>query len=271
MIHGVLPNKKDHRDWSYWRTFHKDVAKMPRLGSVILSTVPDEFNFDAGLTMPDQNADGLFQACTAYAQTDICIDEDKVIYNPRKLYDATMDIMGIKPNDPDYEKVPCDVRSSLKAVCNLYKRGGYFDILNGAPFDTFDTIRFILWSQKRTGSIGTPWLSVWENISSDGIIPETQITSDTWHNYKFCGTRKISNVLYLVGKSWQGRGYGNGGFVYFSRITVNNALAKKGSFAYTLLPRPTDLGDIQTVKLDPISKILSYLQRLIESVFNKKI
>lgn len=248
MKNGLLPRTKDKRDYSYFRTFHKDILANPVLGSAVLASIPDEFDFDVHLTMPDQNADGLYNACTAYAQSDIYTDETKKVVSPKDLYAKTMEVMGIKPTDPKYLRVACDIRSALKAAKLLYNFPSYFDILDGAPFDTFDTIRMVLYSQKRTASIGTPWLKEWEH-PQNGIITETFLFDDSasWHDYKFTGTKKIDGVIYLVAKSWQGPNFGSGGLVYFPRSVVNKSFGVKGTFAYTFAPPPTDPGDVVTV------------------------
>lgn len=251
MRHGVLPDTKDHRTYSYERTF----------GSTVLSRVPDEFNFDIGLTMPDQNADGLYEACTGYAQADVCTDEDKKVYLARPLYDYTMQIMGIKPGDSRYEKVPCKIKDSLKAVRELYRRDDYFDILDNKPFDAFDTIRMVMWSEGRTATVGTPWLKKWES-PINGIISEEFLydASIPWHNYKFCGVKKIDGVLYLIAKSWQGKNYGDKGFCYFPRSVVNKSFAIGGAFAYTLVPPSESPGEIQTVQLGWIEQLISLIR-----------
>lgn len=263
IYHGLIPRKKDRRDYSYFRTFHRDVIKQPLLGSVILSQIPDEFNFDVGLTMPDQNADRLLNGCTGYTQADICTDEDKKIYDPRALYDYTLELMGIGKTDHRFELVPCDIRTSLKAVCALYKRQGYFDALDSAPFDAFDTLRMVMWTQERSASIGSPWFREWEN-TQHGIVSEIFIYDGkpehySWHNYKFSGVKKINDVLYLVAKSWQGRGFGDGGLCYFPRSVVNKALSIKGSFAYTLVPKPIEPGSIDTVKIGLVASFISLM------------
>ena len=81
---GLLKLKKDHRDYSFARTF----------GAVVLQ-FPDEYSCDAGLTMPDQNLDGLPYGCTGYTQSELCQDEDVVAYNPKYTYDKSRIMSGM--------------------------------------------------------------------------------------------------------------------------------------------------------------------------------
>lgn len=254
---GVLPNRKDHRDYSYHRTF----------GSVILSRIPDEFDFDVHLTMPDQNADGLYQACTSYTHTDIYTDETKQLSSPLELYKKTMEVLGIKSTDSRYLKVPSDIRHALKAAQQLLGFPSYFDVLDNKPFDTFDTIRMVMSSESKPVTVGTPWLKEWES-PQNGIITEVFIYDESaaWHCYKFSGVKKINGVLYLIAKSWQGKNYGDGGLVYFPRSVVNKAFGIGGTFAYTLATPPVNEGDIKPVTLPWWQDLLSRLAIFIKSL-----
>jgi hypothetical protein len=66
---------------------------------------------DAGLTMPDQNADGTFRECTGYATTDLAADRDGVVYSPDYTYAQTLHLMNVPPNWQG-----ADQRSALKSA-----------------------------------------------------------------------------------------------------------------------------------------------------------
>ena len=102
---GVTPVKKDHRDYSFHRTF-----------GGVTPNFANSLDLDAGLTMPDQETDGLGYGCTGYAQSELCVDEDKIIYYPKFTYDQTLMMEGITPSDPNFEKIGCDVRDSLNST-----------------------------------------------------------------------------------------------------------------------------------------------------------
>lgn len=263
---GTKAVRKDHRRYSFHRTFGGTTA------------IPDEFNLDAGLTMPDQDTDGLPMGCTGYALTDVCQNVDKVVYKPRFSYDKSLQIEGIGPDDAQFEHVGVDIQTSLKSgivygvqgqaettdtEALKHRIGDYYDVFDGAIGDKFDAIRSAMWSQNRSVYVGTPWLAFWSN-PQQGVIPLTDIqpsASTPWHAWVICGVKKINGELYLVGKTWQGREYGDNGYAYFSRTVVNKVFSIKGSAAFILVPNSGQT--IQTVKLSIISTILSYMRLLV--------
>lgn len=256
--HGVNPVETDHRDRSYPRTF----------GSI--RTFPDTFNTDAGLTLPDQNADGYPNGCTGYTQSELGSDEDKVIYDPAYTYLKTLFITGGKNGDP------CDMRSSLKSTIiyglklkgndadNAYshRRGAYYNVVDETGLDTFDDIRSALFTNNYSVSIATPWYLDWDAQANNGGMvtsPGTQITS--WHNWKICGWKTINGVPYLIGKTWQGKNVGDNGWMYFSRETINAVMEIKGTGAFTLAP--ANASNMQNIKTTFLEFILSYLRNVV--------
>lgn len=258
IYHGVLPVVKDHRDRSYPRTF----------GSV--RSFPTNFCTDAGLTMPDQNADGYPNGCTGYTQSELCTDEDKKVYDPAYTYEKALFIMGGKNGDP------VDMRSSLKSTIiygvklkgddtdNPYthRRGAYYNVTDETELDTFDDIRSALLTNNYSVSIATPWYLEWdEQAKNNGIVSMgSQITS--WHNWKVCGWKTLENgVPYLIGKTWQGDKVGDKGWMYFPREVINAVMQIRGTGAFTLAPAsPSNLQNIKTTFLE---WILSYLRNVV--------
>lgn len=283
MIHnGTKPQKKDLRKYSYHRTF----------GSVAfdMSSVPLEFNFDAGFGMPDQEADGLSQGCTGYTQTELCQDEDMVRYDPRFTYDKTLQMEGITKGDADFEKVGCVVQDSIKSLIVYgvkptgdnsdpfsHRRGNYYDTLNSSGLDCFDSICKAMWmnfkntGKRRTVSIATPWFLEF-NLARNGIVPNTIKYSGreqdyNWHNWKIAGFKKINGILYAVGKIWQGERMGDAGWMYFDRQTINTLLAIEGTLADMILP--FDGTTILNVRLTIMETIASYIRNFIKNLFKK--
>ena len=252
---GTLPVVKDHRDRSFPRTF----------GSV--RSFPTDFNTDAGLTMPDQNADGYPNGCTGYTQSELATDEDKQVYDPAYTYDKSLFIMGGKDGDP------VDMRSSLKSTIiyglklkgndtdNPYshRRGAYYNVTDETGLDYFDDIRSALLTNNYSVSIATPWYSEWNYGNGTVSNPGSQIIS--WHNWKVCGWKTIGGVPFLVGKTWQGKNVGDNGWLYFSRECINAIMEISGTGAFTLAPAsPSNLQNIKTTFLE---WILSYLRNVV--------
>ena len=247
MKNGLKPIAKDKRDFAYHKTF----------GSV--GIFPDNFSTDAALTMPDQDAvntqfnppvPALPYGCTDYAQSELCIDEDKTLYNPILLDNVT------HANADS----GCDIRVSLAAALSVYNRQAYFNVQ--PTTDWFDGIRSALYTADRSVSIGTPWMNEWRSTNA-GIIPDIFVFTGTepWHNWKICGWKVIDGITYLIGKTWQGVNYGDSGWAYFSRETINNVMAISGTGAFTVAP--IQGATIQTIEVGLYEKCISLLQQLL--------
>lgn len=252
---GVKPVKKDIRDYDYHRTF----------GAAKVVQFADNFTVDAGLIMPDQNADGYPFGCTGYAQIDLCIDEDFILYDPIFTYTHT------PPND----KGGRDLRDSLKCLIDLgpqtkegvpgQKRLAYFNVRPIGSLDWFDSVRLVLYSNKgenRAVSVGTPWFNEFETPLSNGIlpIPIWDIAQASWHNWVICGWETIGGAPYLVGKSWQGNSFGDRGFHKVSRRIFNAIMEERGTAAFTV--SKIEPAEIETVKLTWFQSAISYIANL---------
>lgn len=265
---GIRPIKKDHRLFSFHRTFQPMHFSY---GPVVGDTSTD-FNFDAQLSNPNQNALGFPEGCSSFTQSEIGQDEDKRIYDFRYTYDRTLEIEGISTTDPLFEKVGCVITDSLKStiVYGLqsndgadpltHRRGAYYDALdNDKNLDAFDAAILCMKSNSGSLSVGTQWLPEWLATGFDGIITSVFIprTTAPWHNFKVCGVKTSEGVQYLIAKPWIGPLWGDKGFCYFSRDVFNKAMKIKGSGAFALAPYS---GQIETVKLNVLQVILSYLR-----------
>lgn len=282
---GLKPIKIDHRDYSFHKTF----------GAVVNPVAMDaEYDCDAGITMPDQNADGLPYGCTGYTQTELCQDEDVIQFSPSYTYTKTRLMEGTYP-----QEVGCDIRDSLQStidygvlpstlpsvpdsvsiddIAGNNRRGQYFNVQPLATW--YDGIRSALWlnrSEKRSISIGTPWYPDWEPAPGSGILPmpielDPDKAGASWHNWKVCGWVVIGGYTYLKAKSWQGKGYGSNGWAYFSEDVINQVMAQKGCAAFTL--SKAQPADVQRIELSVLQLVLSYLRMWatqIGSIFNKK-
>lgn len=268
ILHGLRPIEKRKTNYSFPRTF----------GAVQPPVFPDYYNTDAGFGFPNQNADGLPNGCTGYAQSELCQDEDKVLYKPYFTYDKTLFIEGSKNGEP------CNIYDSLDSTrvygvqrdtettdeeALKHKRGQYYQVERTNGLDYFDALRSALWVNRganRSISIGSPWYPEFQNPIK-GIV-NTVDTENGWdvfsgHNYKICGWKTIGGKPYLIVKPWCGPFYGDEGFAYFSREVINKLFNVPGVAAFTLAQWD---GKIQTVQLN----IIAVLKVLI-SLYRRKI
>lgn len=258
MNHGTRPTPLDHRDYSYHRTF-----------GGLTPVFPENFSADQRLTNPNQDADGLFQACTGYTQTDNQNDEDILIYDPAYTYSRTCYMEGHDEN------TGCDVRTSLKST-QVYgynrkdapvtdlpvdrKGGAFYNIYDDGGMDWFDSIRTAVLKEKKGASIGSPWFVEWA-VPQNGVLT-SQFVYDgnpyhySWHNWAIKGWKTVDGVPYLLGKSWQGRG-----FDLLSREAINKVMEIRGSVAF--IQAKSKPSDIRTIKIGTIEYLLIFLYRLI--------
>lgn len=257
---GAKPTRPDHRDFDFHKSF----------GSVVPPTFPTEYNVDAGLWMPDQNAMALEFGCTGFTQGSLCEDEDGSQYDPAYIY----------RNTPPYDDGGRDIRASLdfirKSDLHEYgsvngftpgtRRTAYFNVRAYTPLDWFDAIRLAMYStaqEKRAVSVGTPWFPEFESPDHGKLpVPKSfDVSAATWHNWKICGWKTIGDQVYLIGKSWQGAQYGDNGFCYISRPLTNNLMSISGSAAFTVSKIAP--AQIQLVDLTIVQTIVSYIRRLL--------
>ncbi len=248
---GYKPRKflwfpiKDHRDFS-----HKS------FGSVQVP-FPPSYNTDDGLDMPNQDADGLPFGCTDETQSEVANDlMQKTVTLPWTIEEIThANALG-----------GIDVRTSLKAAVGLGWFTGYFNIEALGGQDMFDAVRDAQVSggtEKRSVSVGTKWFPEFEQVGVTGLMPMPNFagTNFSWHNWKICGWQTIGDQVYLVGKSWQGPGYGDKGLVYFSRPLFNQLMAIGGSAAFTVTKGV--LPPIQTISTTWLQWLISYAKNLL--------
>lgn len=266
MKSGYKPVFTDKRDYDLLKTF----------GAVGFDTtdLPDVYDADAGLTMPDQNGNGYPFGCTGYAQTDLCTDEDGVVYDAGELFLST------PPYTPFQGR---DIRSSLDLIVKRGpkgtngllgpKREAYYNIRASGFLDWFDAIRVALYitrSEKRSASIGVPWFKEFESIGKDGLLPE--VVNYTWngtpgHNAKISGWKLIGGNMYLRVKSWQGTQYGDSGWCYMSRPLANAIFNMYYTEAFTVTKIP--IGEIHTVDLTAVESVVSFIKNLLNKLWKQ--
>lgn len=246
---GLLPIKKDHRDNSFFRTF----------GTLNTNQFVDEMNVDAGLSNPNQNLPNsqfnipaLPEGCTDYTQSELCQDEDRILYNPILLENIThANVNG-----------GCDIRVSLGACKTAYDHGPYYNV-ELSHNDWFDSIRSAIQLNNRSVSVGTWWFPIWLGTGDLSITKAPNSWDTTFaslHNHKICGWKTINGVTYLIDKPWIGE------YRLVPRDVINQLLSMPYSGAFTIGP----LAPVtQTVQLDYYNTLISYL-RLILSLIKKQ-
>lgn len=290
MKYGARPTERDPRDYSWNRTF--GVAKP--------TTLPAEYSVDIGLTMPDQTILDPF-SCTAYTTCDLGTDQDGVEYQPKYTYMKTLFIQGLPPetNGSDirpalrsakvYGLLPIEYTPELlkerfedftanqanwppgvDAISGKleHRKGKYFNVYDDGGLDWFDAFRSSMWinkGDKRGVSVGTPWFPEWGSAPSGILTNQFVYKGDPrnvgWHNYAIKGWKVIDGKQYLMSKPWQGRGYGDNGWAYFDRETINRVMEIRGSVAFTLADAYPK--DIQHIKLDMFELIATYVLRML--------
>jgi len=248
-----------------------------------------EYNFDAGLTMPNQMADGRPYGCTGYTQTDCKTDQDKTLYNAGYTYEKTSYMEG-HPADQG-----CDIRTSVKSLrvygalpttskgdtsyldieAAKHKSGQSFNVDKAQGRDWFDSFRIALRRQKEQGtndsiSVGTIWAFGW---SADGVIDTKDFIYSgrpfdyLWHNYKVCGEKTINGEPMLIIKAWLGKEVGDHGWLYIGRENWNKIFDIYGTIG--LITAEAGPNDIYTIKLDMLQTVLVYLNRMLGLIGTK--
>jgi hypothetical protein len=245
ITHGVLPVKKDKRNYST-RSF----------GATNPQYIP--FSLDAFNDFPDQNADGEPQGCTWYCQNQLVQDEDKTLHDRHVIRDATLSMEGQTDG-------PCDVSDSLVSAIVAYELGQYFQ-LEEQGMDWFDSAIAIMQKTGRSLSVASPWFTSFE-VPMFGVMPEVFPT--VWadgvpgHNHKVYGLTIVNSQPVLIGKSWQGMNFGANGKHYWTRKAFNALMDIQGSGAFTISQYD---GSVQTMQYGIIYRakvIVRLLLRLI--------
>lgn len=259
---GLKPIKhKDYRTYDFHRTF----------GSAV--NIPQEFNFDISGVFPDQNLDGFPNACTAYCENDIASNDDKTYYNDQPFTYANTKLIEGTSGDVPVQQMNALKSGTVYGVKSkpetpnqalTHRRSPYFIVKKN--LDYFDGLTSAMWTKQGGLSIGTPWLPLFEYVDRDGVIPDFEAPKDftVGHCWEACGIKMINNEPRIICKSWQGSGYGDGGYCYFNRKQINDLLGIKGAGAFGqkhALP-----SDIKTVQMTLIEVIISFLQQLISKL-----
>ena len=248
---GLKPNKISHKDYDYGKN------REALFGATKIPEFPAFYNADQLGWIPNQNIiedapiphPAQPYGCTNFTQASLSNNLiQQVIRRPSELENLTQ----------ANEKGGSDLRTSLDAARKVL---GWFDAfyaVRSSSLDMFDTIRLALIEgadEHRTVSVGTPWYRSFEMVGEDGMINELA-GSYTWHNWQISGWLTVQGVPKLIGKSWQGKNYGDKGLCYFTREQINQLFAVNGSCAYVPSARVTSPARIDTSWLQYVLSIL---------------
>ncbi len=129
--------------------------------------------------------------------------------------------------------------------------------------DWFDAIRSALIAGKpenRLVGMGTQWSPDFETLPASAKLPDAPRGLYWGHAYVCVGWKNIGGFPYLVLKTWQGTGYGDGGYCYMSRTLCNKLMGAWGAYAFTL----QDIGNAQTIP-DQIVNLHDIIAALIQN------
>lgn len=241
--------------------------------------LPEEFDADAHLEQPDQNADGLPMGCTDYCVRELATSEELILFLKGFNYDQSRAFEGKAGRNEGV-----DIRDAFKCstVYGLqnrtdptdnplnYRRAPYYEVHPDGGLDYFDAIRsaMLIASQKdgkkHAVGVGTFWLSIWEQTQK-GIVPSVYTYDKVpehypWHAWAFVGWKIIEGEICLVAKSWQGISFGDMGYSYYNREVVNKVFNEWGTIA--LMQIKTTDEDVQKVKLTIIEFALHYILKM---------
>lgn len=266
-------------------------------GSVLNPTDAPDFNVDTGVNgMPDQERDNAPTECTGYTAADILSDICKRAFSPDFSYAAAFLLSGETPSLAGASFTAAldgavgvgglptenaDITAASKGelfVANWaawsdadkkrardFVQVNTYDVLGSA--DAFDSILSALLINKYGVSIGTPWFEEWTTNIQGGVVqmPKLDGQYPSWHNYAAKGKKTINGVPYLIIKSWQGTRVGDGGYLYFSRETVNAALSIPLTGAITLATTGNRWVAILAILLKRFPSLLTFLPQLLKA------
>ncbi len=255
-------------------TDHNDLSLIPSFGGTDnTSGLPAQY-IVATSEMPDQDADGLYEACTAYAQTELAADQTGEEYDIKEFYLST----------PPGDLGPRAMRDSLslltkrgpKTTKGVLKSwdGKYYNIYKYGKLDWYNAFKvglYIVRNEKRAASAAMPWYREWSgsNVPASGIVPDLGTyswTNASGHDAVIGGWTSVSLINgkplgdeYMAIKSWQGQ-VGDGGWLYFSKAIINKVFELYYTEVFTVSQqKPTTFA---TVDLPAIERIISFIKNL---------
>lgn len=274
ILHGTRPSRFDKRDFSLHRTF-------PQFGTTTPPVLPfEDYTYDIGVQLPDQNVELIPYGCTGETQTDIKTDQDRIPYDAEYTYRETCFMEG------HAEDQGCDIRTSVKCLRDYgarpngkpeteaqnHRSGFSFNVDKVAGRDWFDSFRIALRANKQGISVGTPWFPTWNYYAVEGVLPSpsygelkvinADASSFSWHNYALKGEIVKNDEPMLRVKAWGGTHIGDKGWLYMNRDCFNKAFDIYGTIG--LVTAKVKPEDIKTIVPELWQLVYTYLNRLLK-------
>lgn len=250
MRNGTKPHRLKLFEFDYIKSFHPEIYA----GTALYPQFPAEFLTDKMGDKPNQNADGLPDACTSYTTAKLA----------RILGVLSATVQAIESITNSNAKGGFGVIAAIDVGRTILKWFKWRYIIQATGIlDFFDAHRLAQVSglpEQRAVSIGTPWFASWEQVALTGIkimpmptqIELTQAHSNpnslAWHNYLADGwSQNFPNcngeLLYRL-DSWQGPI----DYLYVNRATFNVVMDLYGTVSATgtnldVLPAKVSLPD----------------------------
>lgn len=281
----LLPTPKDARDHKFF--YHKLFG--------IAGSYPDSYIVETN-NFPNQNGDNRPNECTAYTLAEIGYAEDGTAYSRDYNFAKTLEAMNASDGEADArtafeiptvfgylpkssepngfaslsESEVADISRwpvSLDTLAAENKKPAYIPIAS-VP-DYFDGIRSALYlglAERRIVGMATQWSASFEQISHDGILPESPVSLYWGHMYAAVGWKTIYGVPYLILKTWQGPNYGDDGYCYMSRALCNRLMGTWGAYAASIEKISVN---VLADKLEERADLASILIALCQNVIGK--
>lgn len=254
--------------------------------------VPD-FNLDAGIWNPSQDADNKPTECTAYYVADTFTDILRSQCVPGFTFGATTFVENVNPTTAGADPLSA-LQSSVIAgvITSQYNaqpqteimdanwdnwaeyqrtaalRNTAVDVHSALGFmDAFNSIISTMWTGQVAVALCTPFYHEWLDIGSDGIMPMPHNVDDVaglpYHCWSAKGQKTINGKTYIIGKTWQGTSFADNGFSYISQEVLNPVLSLSGTGALVLVMKGNRFVSLATIALQHLNIIPYVLPRLL--------
>ena len=234
---GLLPLKKDARDFNYTKVF----------GAI--KQITDE-DFIVG--SPELLDQGSSDFCTAFAGCAASSLQEGKTLNPYWSFAVSKQLSG------NFEAYGQDLRTALKVHTKYgaieeminkgrdiakyptdlffkaeeHKKQSYFSV---SGKNLFNEIRSALFTHKSACVTGAIWKSDWTD-AKDGIITDEMQGDGYGHAFIFIGQKTINEKLYLVVQLSNGKEIGSQGLFFFPESVVNRECVF-GNFCFVDMPK----------------------------------
>lgn len=137
--------------------------------------------------------------------------------------------------------------------------------VNG-PHDAFDNIRSAIASHKRHVALATQWFMEFNDAAGDGSVQVPDARGPySWHMYEAMDYDVIGGVEKIRVKPHEGKGYGQNGYAWFDRQTIDLLLSNPLANALMFGDVPTSVLQrlaVQHISLEEIFEELAARIRL---------